>query len=82
MRSLAMEPAIAYEVCFVASALVLDPAVVRTLWESAKVRLESRTAWKVLGSQVRPRSMGLCRPSDWRLCDRSRARQSPGFRCR
>ena len=62
MRSLAMEPAIA-----VASALVLDPAVVRTLWESAKVRLESRPVWKVLCSQVRPRSMGLCRPSDWAL---------------
>jgi hypothetical protein len=41
---LAMEPGIAYEVCFVASDLVLDPAVVRTLWESAKVRLEWRTA--------------------------------------
>ena len=40
MRSLAMERGIAYEVCFVASALVLDPAAVRTLWESAKVRVE------------------------------------------
>src|SRR5687767_7639682 len=74
-----MEPAIAYEV---ASAVVLDPAVVRTLWKSAKVRLESRPVWKVLCSQVRPRSMGLCRLSDWRFCDRSRARQLPRFRYR
>jgi hypothetical protein len=33
-----MEPGIAYEPCFVASVSVLDPAVVRTLVESVKVR--------------------------------------------
>jgi hypothetical protein len=33
-----MEPGIAYEPCFVALVSVLDPAVVRTLVESVKVR--------------------------------------------
>jgi hypothetical protein len=39
-----MEPEIGYEPCFVASVSVLDPAVVRTLWESVKVRVKSGTA--------------------------------------
>jgi hypothetical protein len=38
-----MEPGIAYEPCFVASVSALDPALVRTLVESVKVRVESGT---------------------------------------
>ena len=79
MRSLVMEPGVAYEFWFVASASVLAYehwfvawasvlAGARMLWESARMCSQSRTAaWKELCLQVRPRSPGLCRPTDSRL---------------
>jgi len=57
-----MEPGIANEPCFVAWVSVPDPAVVRMLVESVKVRLESGTAGKHLWSRVRRSSTGLNRP--------------------
>jgi hypothetical protein len=93
VRSLVMEPEVAYEFWFVASASVLAYelwfaawasalAGARMLWESARMCPQSPTAaWKEC-LQVRPRSPGLCRPTDSRLGGRQRAGQSPRFQCR